>query len=336
MTQQSPVRIDIIGGYLGAGKTTFLNKLVHDGLAAERVAIIENEFGKEPIDDAVIDNPGFTMSTLASGCICCTLKVDFMTCIADIVDECEPDRILIEPTGLAAPEELEKTCKLLSNSKRISANVSVNSMTAIVDATDATEMVEYEIPVYMKQIEQAHLIVLSHTQELDAEHLAEAKHAVQAHARPGVIIIDAPWNEIDALEILSLSEQAYASNLAQRDDTDVHRAEGIDTSHIHDAHNHEHHERHDHHHYHEGFSSVLLKPGIPFDDKTIEQLNEALDAQDTSRAKGFLPAPDGALLHYEYVNGRARISASSYSGPAKLIVIGMHVDVSAFSFVEGR
>lgn len=325
MTQQSAVRIDIIGGYLGAGKTTFLNKLVHDGLAAERVAIIENEFGQEPIDNAVIDNPGFTMSTLASGCICCTLKVDFMSCIADIVEKCQPDRILIEPTGLAAPEELERTCYLVANSKRAPVNVAVNSMTAIVDATDVAEMVEYEIPVYMKQIEQAHLIVLSHTQELDAGKLIEAKQAVKAHARPGVTIIDTPWDKLDALEILALSEQAYVS------DYERESCESADDPH--DSHDHDgHHENH--HHGHEGFSSLLLKPAIAFDGQTLERLNEALREQGTSRAKGFLPSPEGGLLHYEYVNGRARVTETSFTGPAKLVVIGMGIDADSLAFVE--
>ena len=325
MSKETPVKIDIIGGYLGAGKTTFLNKLVHDGLGAERVAIIENEFGQEPVDDAIIDNPGFTMSTLASGCICCTLKVDFMTCIGDIVRECEPDRILIEPTGLAAPEELERTCKLVANSKRSPAKVVVNSMTAIVDATDASEMVEYEIPVYMKQIEQAHLIVLSHTQELDDDQLAEAKRAVEAHARPGVAIIDTPWSKLDALEILALSEQAYAADF-ERNPTDANVHAPSD----HDGHHHE------HHHGHEGFTSLLLKPTIAFDDEAMGRLNETLRKQGITRAKGFLPSPEGGLMHYEYVNGRAQSAETGFSGPAKLIVIGMGIDADELAFVEQR
>ncbi len=321
-----PVKIDIIGGYLGAGKTTFLNKLVRDGLGASRVAIVENEFGQEPVDDAVIENPGFSMRTLASGCICCSLKVGFMDCIADIVAECQPDRILIEPTGLASPAELERTCELTMRMKGLVRPVRVNSMTAIVDATDAVEMIDFEIPVYMSQIEQARLIVLSHTQELDAAQLNEAVAAIREHAKPQVRIITEPWDSLDALEVLALSEQAYADDLDHAEDADDH-------DHDHD-HDHAHDHGHGHHHSHEGFSSVVLKPQGTFDSQTVERLNAALREQGTSRAKGFLPSPDGGLLHFEYVNGRSTAEPTHYEGPAKLIVIGMHVDAAALAFVE--
>ena len=321
---EEPVKIDIIGGYLGAGKTTFLNKLMRDGLGGERVAIIENEFGEEPVDDAIVDNPGFSLRTLASGCICCSLKADFITCIDDIVRTCSPTRILIEPTGLASPAELESTCNMAARLKNVNADVCVNSMTAIVDATDAAEMIEYEIPVYMHQIEQARLIVLSHTQELDAGQLAEARTAVESAAQPHVVVIDTPWSSIDALEILALSEQAYANG------TSSHGAESRGEL-VHGAHGHE-----GHHHSHEGFSSTVLRPIAVFDGETLAQLNDALRAQNTSRAKGFLPAPDGGLLHYEYVNGRARVTETSYPGPAKLVIIGMHLDADALAFVERR
>lgn len=321
---EEPVKIDIIGGYLGAGKTTFLNKLVRDGLGAERVTVIENEFGEEPVDDAIVDNPGFSLRTLASGCICCSLKVDFITCIGDIVRECNPTRILIEPTGLASPAELERTCDMAARMKGIEANVCVNSMTAIVDATDAAEMIEYEIPVYMHQIEQARLIVLSHTQELDADQLAEARTAIESAAQPHVVVIDTPWSSIDALEILALSEQAYANG------TSSHDAESKGEL-AHGAHGHE-----GHHHSHEGFSSTVLRPIAVFDDDTLAQLNDALRAQNTSRAKGFLPAPDGGLLHYEYVNGRVKATETAYPGPTKLVIIGMSLDEDALAFVEQR
>ena len=116
--------------------------------------------------------------------------------------------------------------------------------------------------------------------------------------------------------MLALSEQAYADDLDHAEDAD------------------EHDHGHGHHHSHEGFSSIVLKPQGAFDSQTVERLNTALREQGTSRAKGFLPSPDGGLLHFEYVNGRSTAEPTHYEGPAKLIVIGLHVDAEALAFVE--
>ncbi len=325
------VKIDIIGGFLGAGKTTFINKLIADGLGAQRVAIIENEFGKEAIDDTLVQSDSFDMRTLASGCICCTLKMDFITSISDIVNECQPDRIIIEPTGLAGPDELEATCKMKALQTRLSTPVEVNSMTTIVDATDVAEMIDYEIPVYLQQLEQARFIVLSHTQEMDAAALAEAHEAIRPLAQRAQAVLDTPWSELDGLEILELSAQAYADSAAGEDSDPEHADDhenGHGDSHEHDhGGNHEH--THPHMHGHAGFSSVVLHPDDTFDPTALEQLRERLVAQDILRAKGFLKATEGGMLHYEFVNGRASAEETSYSGDPKLVVIGRGFDADA-------
>jgi len=314
MSERPIVKIDIIGGFLGAGKTTFLNKLLHDGLKSERVVIIENEFGDEPVDDAVLEGNGIEMRTLPSGCICCTLKADFITSIEDIVARCNPDRILIEPTGLASPAELRTTCELAAGIPNMSADVRLNSITAIVDATDAVEMIGYEMPVYLHQIDQAHVIVLSHTQELDDGALREAVEAIRAIAPTRAIVIDRSWDQFDALEILALSEQKFAEqDIAHSESA---RADNRDHDHR------DHHDGHGHHHSYEGFSARTRTLTEPFDDDSVERLTASLASQGVMRAKGFLPSASGGLLHYEYVNGRASAIPTDYDGAAKLVTIG--------------
>lgn len=317
------VKIDIVGGFLGAGKTTFINKLLADGLACEKVALIENEFGDEAIDSEVIEAPGFDMRTLASGCICCTLKADFVTSISDIVEQVRPDRILIEPTGLAGPAELEATCSMDMIASQLSMPVRINSMMTIVDATDAAEMVDYEIPVYLAQIEQARFIVLSHTQELDSAQLAEARSAIERVAQPGVPMLETPWSKLDGLEVLGLAEQAYAQAHAQTHDG----AEGGTAGPGH----HDHEGGHAHAHGHAGFASKVLRPQGSFDQDKLDRLSAELAEQDILRAKGFLPGSSGATIHYEFVHGRARLAETARTGDFKLVVIGLKENLDALN-----
>ena len=318
------VKIDIIGGFLGAGKTTFLNKLLHDGLASERVVIIENEFGDEPVDDTILSGNGLDMRTLPSGCICCTLKTDFISSIRDIVKTCSPNRILIEPTGLASPAELRNTCDLVALLKDLPVDVRLNSFTAIVDATDVVEMLEYEMPVFTNQIAQAHFVLLSHTQELSAEQLEEAQRAIAEVAPANALIVTTPWDDIDALEMLALSEQAHADSMGSPDEI-VHGDERHDDDDDDDD------DKlngrgHGHHHSWEGFSSATFSLETPFDEQAIKELDVVLSKANAIRAKGFLPTATNQLLHYEYVNGRSNTSPSNYNGHAKLVAIGHHLD----------
>ena len=320
--QPLPVKIDIIGGFLGAGKTTFINKLLSDGLGGERIVIVENEFGDEAVDSDLIDQSSFEMRTLPSGCICCTLKADFITSIVDIVDNCRPDRIIIEPTGLAGPDELEETCSSDYITQNLSVPVRMNSMTTIVDAQDAEEMIEYAIPVYLAQLEQARFIVLSHTQDMDAAACTSAKAAIEHVAPAGVAIIDAPWDTIDGLELLGLSEEVYAAR------QHAHANETCTCDHASDDQN-EHGHGHAHRHGHAGFTSRTLHPARTFSDSDVNALGDALSAAGVLRAKGFLPQDDG-MLHYEYVNGRARVTPAAYTGAAKLVVIGSQQAIDRF------
>ena len=300
------VRIDIIGGFLGAGKTTFINKLLAEGLCAAKVALIENEFGDESIDSELVEMPGFDMRTLASGCICCTLKLDFISSISELVNQVRPRRILIEPTGLAGPRELEETCASSILQERLEVAARVNSMTTIVNAEDAAEMVEYEIPVYLAQLEQARFIVLSRTQELDDATLAEARSAIESVAPQGVAILDTPWSQLDALEVLGLSEAAYELH-ANADEPSRKADQGRGGHHAHG---------------HAGFSSGILRPSKSLDPEALEALTQTLCSCGILRAKGFVPLAGEALCHYEFVNGHVDTSETSYAGPAKLAVIG--------------
>ncbi|MBQ9068623.1 MAG: GTP-binding protein [Eggerthellaceae bacterium] len=334
---EGSVKIDIIGGFLGAGKTTFINKLLADGLAAQRIALIENEFGKEAIDNDLIQTDNFEARTLASGCICCTLKSDFITSISDIVNTYRPDRIVIEPTGLAGPDELEATCTMSYLQERVDAPVQMSSITTIVDATDVAEMVDFEIPVYLQQLEQARFIVLSHTQEVSAEGLSRAHEAIARIAKRVVGVCDTPWDELDGLELLELSAQAYAesvdaSNADSNAQDDAHGHNGHEGGgHGHDEHGGHDHSGHAHQHGHAGFSSTVLHPEEAFDEAALSKLTEKLSDQGILRAKGFLHNADCGMTHFEFVNGRSSATPSSYAGDTKLVVIGRSSAIEALT-----
>lgn len=317
-----PIAVDIITGFLGAGKTTLINKFLAEGLGTSDTALIENEFGDVAIDDDIVDKGSIQVTTMATGCICCTLQGDFITSISQIVEQYHPKRLIIEPTGLA------NLADLLTTMERAGEHVAlrVNSVITVASAENLIPLLTIGGDFFRQQLEQAQFIVVSCVQEADEEDLQDAVDAVMEVKREQVPVLVKDWNEVDALEILSLAEEAHAAY-----ERSVGASNSLGESHGHD-HEHEHDHEHDHDHGHEhrvhketGITSHAYWPAKAFSDSALQELAEKLQTNELGtvvRAKGFLKKDDGSCCLLETVYGRTKMQPSTYDGQSKFVVIG--------------
>ena len=267
-------KVDIISGFLGAGKTTLISKLLKEALKGEQVVLIENEFGEIGIDGGFLKDSGVEIREMNSGCICCSLVGDFGTSLKEVVDKYHPDRIIIEPSGVGKLSDVIKAVKDL----HIENEIVLNSASTVADAS--------KVKVYMKnfgeffnnQIEHAGTVILSRTQNVSEEKLKTAIELIKS-VNPNAHIITTPWDDIDGTKILGAMEnvtnleldmlaeaaqKAYEEHEKEHhhhhhedgeccccgghhDDDDEH-----EHHHDHDEHEHHHdHEEHEHHHDHD-------------------------------------------------------------------------------------
>ena len=182
-------RIDIVTGFLGAGKTTLINKLLGEGLGGEGTALIENEFGDVSVDDQVIEDQSIQMRTLATGCICCTLKGDFVKNLVEIVGDYHPERIIIEPTGLANLNDMLTVCAQASDL----VPIDMGAVITVVNAEDLLPLLEVGGDFFTDQLAQAHFLLFSCTQLVDDETL-RADIAVVRAQQPDARILAKDWS----------------------------------------------------------------------------------------------------------------------------------------------
>ena len=227
-------KIDIISGFLGAGKTTFIKKMIDEVYAGEKLVLIENEFGEVGIDGGFLKDSGIEISEMNSGCICCSLVGDFAKNLQEVLDKFSPDRILIEPSGvgklsdvMASVIDLEKT-----------HDVKVNALVTVVNALKASKQMKAFGEFFNNQIEYATTVVLSRSQKATPEQLEFCVKQIQK-LNPKAAIITTPWDEIQGSQILKVIEGQ--DNLEMKTLAEA----------AHEAHEHEHHHDHDHHHEHE-------------------------------------------------------------------------------------
>lgn len=201
------VSVHIIAGFLGAGKTTFINKLFADGVDARSTVLIENELGETSIDDQLLQAGDLEVRTLTSGCVCCSLRGDLADTIELVVSKFAPKTIIIEPTGIACPNELIRIC----SNDLWHLPLTVESVVTIVNAQNADELIDLDIGVFSVQLEQARLVVLSRTQFLEPEEVEHARAIIWEQVGWHVPIIDAAWDDLDALEVLAVAQEAFAN-----------------------------------------------------------------------------------------------------------------------------
>ena len=243
-------KIDIISGFLGAGKTTLIKKLLKEAFAGEQLVLIENEFGEISIDGGFLKESGVQISEMSSGCICCSLVGDFNQALKDVQQQFHPDRILIEPSGVG---KLSDVIVAVENTVAVTSGMVLNSFVTVADATKVKIYMKNFGEFYNNQIESAGTIILSRTQKLSPEKL-ESAVAMLREKNPTAAILTTPWDQLDgktvlsAIEKVSLADELLAKMRAEHE---AEEAEHAHHHHDHDDHEHEHEHHHDHDHEHE-------------------------------------------------------------------------------------
>ena len=232
-------KIDIISGFLGAGKTTLIKKLLAEAYQGEKLVLIENEFGEISIDGGFLKDSGVQVSEMSSGCICCSLVGDFNKALKEVHEKFQPDRILIEPSGVG---KLSDVIVAVENTVKDVPDMKLNSFVTVADAGKVKVYMKNFGEFYNNQIESAGTVILSRTQKLSQEKL-EAAAALLREKNPTAAIITTPWDQIDGKTILAAVEKVSLAD---------EMLEKMRTEHEADEHEHEHH-HHDHDdHDHDG------------------------------------------------------------------------------------
>ena len=359
-------KIDIVSGFLGAGKTTLIKKLLAESFPGEKLVLIENEFGEISIDGGFLKDSGVQISEMSSGCICCSLVGDFNRALKDVHDQFHPDRILIEPSGVG---KLSDVIVAVENTVKDVPDMKLNSFVTVADATKVKVYMKNFGEFYNNQIESADTVILSRTQRLSQEKL-EAAVALLREKNPTAAILTTPWDALDgatilsAIEKVSLAEELLAKMRAEHEaDEHEHEHEHEHDHHHHhdDDHDHEHHDHdHDHeHHHHDGeechdphcachhhhhhadevFTSWGVETVKPYTEADLERILTALDSGDCGailRAKGIVPAADGGgWLHFDFVPEEHQLRRGSADYTGRLCVIGSHLDEAKLSALFG-
>ena len=225
-------KIDIFSGFLGAGKTTLIKKLIQEAYQGEKLVLIENEFGEIGIDGAFMQDAGIQVNEMNSGCICCSLVGDFGRALKKVLAEYAPDRILIEPSGVG------KLSDVIGAVERIdSHDIQLNSFTTVVDAKKAKVYMKNFGEFFNNQVESANAIILSRTQLVDEAKLSEVLALLREH-NPNAVIITTPWSELSGKMILSAMERKDTLEAALRELTEMARKEEEEEEHEHQHHHH--------------------------------------------------------------------------------------------------
>ena len=238
------VKVNVISGFLGAGKTTLIKKLIAGAMKGEKVILLENEYGEVGVDGGFMKDAGITVTELNSGCICCTLAGDFQKAIDELIDTYHPDRLLVEPTGVGKLSDIRRA---IEEAKEEHPELEVTGCATVVDAGRSRIYMKNFGEFYIDQIKSAETIIFSRTQLLPAERV-EKSRALVAEQNPQARIITTPWDELDAKMILETIENP-AALLTVADLFDEDEEEEEEHEHEHHHHDHEHH--HEHHHDHD-------------------------------------------------------------------------------------
>jgi len=240
-------KIDIFSGFLGAGKTTLIKKLLSETLKGEKVVLIENEFGEIGVDGGFLKDAGIEITEMNSGCICCSLVGDFGTALNEVISKYHPDRVLIEPSGVGKLSDVMKAVK----EANLSHDVVLNSAVAVVDASKAKMYIKNFGEFFLNQIENAGTVILSRTGLISEDKINKAVEMIREHNNKATIITT-PWNNLDAGKILDTIEGAGKLESELMDELKHDHDHEHEHHHEHDHdHEHEHHHEHDHDHEHE-------------------------------------------------------------------------------------
>ncbi len=360
-------KIDIFSGFLGAGKTTLIKKLIAEYYKGQKIVLIENEFGEIGVDGDFLTDAGINITEMNSGCICCSLVGDFGKALNQVIRDYAPERILIEPSGVGKLSDVVAAVEKVTND-----DVVLGYAVAVVDATKVKVYSKNFGEFYNNQVETASTIILSRTADISQEKLSKAMEILR-QLNPNATIITTDWDHLTAEQIID----AFEGNASLKYDLDTlakehvhhhdeehhccghhhgehhHDEEHHCCGHHHGEHQHEHHS-HDHdehcccghhhgeHHHDHHADEVFTSWGIETTRKfTTNEIESALMMLDSGRfgvilrAKGVVDASDGKWVHFDYVPGEINVRVGTASVIGKICVIGAQLDEIGISKIFG-
>ncbi len=351
-------KIDIFSGFLGAGKTTLIKKLINEAYKGEKLVLIENEFGEIGIDGGFLKDAGIEITEMNSGCICCSLVGDFGEALKKVLAQYSPDRILIEPSGVGKLSDVIRAVQNIG-----SEDIVLNGFTTVVDANKCKMYMKNFGEFFNDQIEHASSIILSHTDNISEEKLKKAVELLREH-NADATVITTPWGDISGAAILEAMEQKNTlsielEKLAHEAKHHHHHHDEECDCHEHEHHHHHehhydehgncecghHHDEHEHHHehgehcdcgcheHHHHADEVFTSIGRETTNKyTVEEITNALSALEDEktygmilRAKGIVMGADGQWIHFDYVPGEPDVRFGSAEIIGRLCVIGADI-----------
>ena len=323
------MKIDVISGFLGAGKTTFIKRLLQTSVGNEKVVLIENEFGEVSVDSDFLKESKIDIQELSQGCICCSLVGDFSKSLNELIEKYNPDRILIEPSGVGKLSDVEKAIA--------DANLAeyLNSLICLVDVTKAKMYTKNFGEFFLNQIEFANTIILSRTDVAKPEKVEEAISIIRKH-NDSCVLVTTPIKDLSDDALLSAYEginEDFKSELLASMKHEHHHEEECCCGHHHE-HEHHHEEEcncghHHHHHADEIFTAVGIETAKKFD---IDALNQMLVNMSMGeygmivRAKGIICGIDGLWYQFNLTPVEVEIDDASACHIGKICVIGSNID----------
>jgi len=316
-------KISIVSGFLGAGKTTLIQKLLKEVFQNEKIAIIENEFGDVGIDGGFLKNTGIQVTEMNSGCICCSLVGDFGKNMREVIAEYEPDHIIVEPSGVGKLSDVMKSVQDLA----LDMDVELSALITVVNGKKCLKQMKAFGEFFNNQLEHASTIILSRTQEMTEEQLIHALSEI-TKINSKAAIITTPWEKLTGKQILSaVDEKSAFIEFAMEE---IHHHEECACGCGHEDH-HEHHHHDHHHHADEVFVSWGIETPHQFSKvqiiNALETLtNDSKYEHTILRAKGMVQLEDASWLYFDMVPGdfEVRVGEPEYIG--KIVVIGTQVD----------
>ena len=331
-------KVDIISGFLGAGKTTFIKKLLSDVWAGEKLVLIENEFGEIGIDGGFLKDAGIEITEMNSGCICCTLVGDFSKALVKVLDEYHPDRVIIEPSGVGKLSDVARAIEAVEKD----ADIEIDGRITVVDGKKAKMYMKNFGEFFKDQVEHASTIVVSRTQMMTDEKVEECVHTLREENAEATII-STPWDELGREAIShALTKGAEIESLfEEHGDHHDHDHHDHDHDHCcdHDHHAHDHHDHahdcccghdheHDHHHHHadDVFTSWGKETVHKYTEEELDYLLKAL-SETTSygtilRSKGIIQMTDGSWKQFDLVPEEYEVREGQPDYTGRICVIG--------------
>lgn len=315
---ETMAKIDIISGFLGAGKTTLIKKLIAEAFEGEKLVLIENEFGEIGIDGGFLKEAGIQITEMNSGCICCSLVGDFGEALKEVLTKYSPDRVIIEPSGVGKLSDVIKAVK------NIGDEVQINSTATVVDASKCKMYMKNYGEFYNNQIEYAGTVILSRTQNVSADKLDACLKMIR-EKNEEASIITTPWDDIQGKNIVEAMEKVNSLEKELLEEHEHHHHDGECGC--------GHHHEHGHHHADEVFTSWGVETPNKYDKEELSEilrkLSETDDYGNILRAKGMLPCTDGKWMFFDLVPEEYEIREGKPDFTGRICVIGAELKEDA-------